>query len=68
MPQIVDIVGYGKIEFPDGMSKSDMADALKKLPPKEVATAPQVEVSENDLASASDGITQSAGHGSTASL
>jgi hypothetical protein len=50
MPQIVDIVGYGKIEFPDGMSKSDMADALKKLPSKEVAPAPKVEVSENDLA------------------
>lgn len=51
MTQVVDVIGYGKIEFPDGMSKADMADALKKLPPKE-EPKPQpkkVEVSEADM-------------------
>lgn len=32
MPQIVEIVGVGPVEFPDGMSKEQMAEALKKLP------------------------------------
>jgi hypothetical protein len=32
MPQIVEIVGIGPVEFPDGMSKEEMAEALKKLP------------------------------------
>lgn len=32
MPQIVDVVGVGKVEFPDGMSKEDMAAALSQLP------------------------------------
>jgi hypothetical protein len=32
MAQIVEIVGVGPVEFPDGMSKDDMAAALKKLP------------------------------------
>lgn len=32
MPQIVEIVGIGPVEFPDGMSKEQMAEALKKLP------------------------------------
>ena len=53
MPQIVDVIGYGKIEFPDGMSKTDMADALKKLPPKETTIKEpekkKVEVSEADM-------------------
>ena len=48
MPQFVDVVGYGKIEFPDGMSKSEMADALKSLPPKEPEKK-KVEVSEADM-------------------
>lgn len=32
MAQIVEIVGVGPVEFPDGMSKDEMAAALKKLP------------------------------------
>jgi hypothetical protein len=32
MAQIVEIVGVGPVEFPDGMSKEDMAAALQKLP------------------------------------
>ena len=32
MAQIVEIVGVGPVEFPDGMSKDDMAAALQKLP------------------------------------
>jgi hypothetical protein len=32
MAQIVEIVGVGPVEFPDGMSQDDMAAALKKLP------------------------------------
>ena len=30
--QIVDVVGYGPIEFPSGMSQSEISEALKKLP------------------------------------
>lgn len=48
MPQIVEVAGYGNIEFPDGMSKAEMANALKKLPPKE-AEKPKVEVSDEDM-------------------
>jgi len=33
MPQIVEVVGYGPVQFPDGMSKAEMAEALSKLPP-----------------------------------
>ena len=33
MAQVVDVIGYGPVEFPDGMSKDEMAAALKKLPP-----------------------------------
>lgn len=33
MPQVVNVLGYGPITFPDGMSKEEMAAALKKLPP-----------------------------------
>ena len=38
MPQIVNVLGYGPVTFPDGMSKEEMATALKKLPP--IATTP----------------------------
>jgi hypothetical protein len=38
MPQIVNVLGYGPVTFPDGMSKEEMAAALKQLPP--VAPAP----------------------------
>lgn len=33
MPQVVNVLGYGPITFPDGMSKDEIAAALKKLPP-----------------------------------
>ena len=33
MPQIVNVIGYGPVTFPDGMSKEEMAAALRKLPP-----------------------------------
>lgn len=33
MPQVVNVLGYGPITFPDGMSREDIATALKKLPP-----------------------------------
>ena len=36
MPQIVDVVGVGKVQFPDGMSKEDMAAALSQLPQGQV--------------------------------
>lgn len=40
MAQIVEVVGVGEIEFPDGMSKEDIGLALQKLPkPKFVPTA-----------------------------
>lgn len=32
MPQIVEITGIGQVEFPDGMSKEAMAQAINKLP------------------------------------
>jgi hypothetical protein len=41
MPQVVDVVGYGKVEFPDGMSRDAMAEALKSLPPKSAPQATQ---------------------------
>lgn len=48
MAQIVIVEGYGPVEFPDGMSKDDMAKALRKLPPKpasELPPAPEEEAS-----------------------
>ena len=40
MSQVVNVLGYGPITFPDGMSKDEIATALKKLPP--IAPAPAV--------------------------
>ncbi len=41
MPQVVNVLGYGPITFPDGMSREDIAAALKKLPPPtQAAPAP----------------------------
>lgn len=40
MAQVIDVIGYGPVEFPDGMSKEDMAVALRKLPPPS-SSAPQ---------------------------
>ena len=53
MPQIVDVIGVGAVEFPDGMSKEEMATALSKLPsaPKEQPTAPAAPTAE-ELAAA----------------
>jgi hypothetical protein len=39
MPQTVNVIGYGPVTFPDGMSKEEMAAALRKLPP-----IPQAEI------------------------
>ena len=33
MPQTVNVIGYGPVTFPDGMSKEEMSAALRKLPP-----------------------------------
>lgn len=41
MAQIVEIVGVGPVEFPDGMSKEEMAAALQKLPQAQPAEAPK---------------------------
>jgi len=38
MPQIVNVLGYGPVTFPDGMSREEIATALKKLPPIAQAT------------------------------
>lgn len=32
MAQYIDVIGVGTVEFPDGMTKEEMAEALKKLP------------------------------------
>ena len=42
MPQTVNVIGYGPVTFPDGMSKEEMAAALRKLPPIPQA-APEAE-------------------------
>jgi uncharacterized protein YoaH (UPF0181 family) len=46
MAQIVDIIGVGPVEFPDGMSKEQMAEALKKLPKPEQTTPPSQPVQQ----------------------
>jgi hypothetical protein len=40
MTQIVNVLGIGEVGFPDGMSKEEIAAALKKLPMPNVAPAP----------------------------
>lgn len=40
MAQTVNVIGYGPITFPDGMSREQMAEALKKLPPLPGTAAP----------------------------
>ena len=37
MAQIVEVIGVGDVEFPDGMSQADIAQALKKLPAPQAA-------------------------------
>ena len=41
MAQIIEIIGVGNVEFPDGMSKDEMAQALKKLPKPSQTTQPE---------------------------
>ena len=43
MPQTVNVIGYGPVTFPDGMSKDDMAAALKQLPAKKEPTTVMTE-------------------------
>jgi hypothetical protein len=54
MPQIVDVIGIGAVEFPDGMSKEEMAAALSKLPSpaKEQPMAPVAPPTAEELAAA----------------
>lgn len=49
MAQIVEIVGVGPVEFPDGMSKEAMAAALQKLPQTQ-QTTPQAEPTKPETA------------------
>ena len=44
MPQIVEVIGVGNVEFPDGMSKEEMAAALSKLPKPSQTTQPEASV------------------------
>jgi hypothetical protein len=46
MPQVVNVIGYGPVTFPDGMSKEEMAMALRKLPPLPQA-APEPSMTED---------------------
>ena len=46
MPQVVNVIGYGPVTFPDGMSKEEMAMALRKLPPLPQA-APEPPMTED---------------------
>ena len=41
MAKIIDVIGYGPVEFPDGMSQEDMLAALQKLPPRPSAPTQQ---------------------------
>jgi hypothetical protein len=43
MAQIIDVKGYGPVEFPDGMSQEDMFAALQKLPPLPSAPTQQTQ-------------------------
>jgi len=46
MAQIIDVKGYGPVEFPDGMSQEDMFAALQKLPPRPPTQQTQASTSE----------------------
>lgn len=43
MAKIIDVIGYGPVEFPDGMSQEDMLAALQKLPPRPSAPTQQTQ-------------------------
>ena len=47
MTQIVEVIGVGDVEFPDGMSQADIAQALKKLPTPQ--TAPTLTTLQPDV-------------------
>lgn len=49
MPQVVNVLGYGPITFPDGMSKDEIATALKKLPPISTDQAPIAPVTQKTV-------------------
>ena len=38
---IIDVVGIGEVELPDGMSKEQMAIALNKLPKPKFTPTPE---------------------------
>ena len=44
MPQIVEVIGVGNVEFPDGMSKEEMAAALNKLSKPSQTTQPDAPI------------------------
>jgi len=48
MAQIIDVKGYGPVEFPDGMSQEDMFAALQKLPPRPPAPTQQTQASTSE--------------------
>ena len=43
MPQIVEVLGVGPVSFPDGMSREDIAAALKQLPAPAAAPKPKTD-------------------------
>lgn len=40
MPQIIDVPGQGRVEFPDGMSDADIVSAIQKLAPPDQPVKP----------------------------
>lgn len=48
MAQIIDVKGYGPVEFPDGMSQEDMFAALQKLPPRPSAPTQQTQATTSE--------------------
>lgn len=43
MPQIIEVLGVGPVSFPDGMSREDIAAALKQLPAPAAAPKPKTD-------------------------
>lgn len=44
MAQLIDVVGYGTVSFPDGMSEAEITSALRQLPQKTSGQKPQAPV------------------------
>ena len=38
---VIDVIGYGPVTLPDGMSRAEMEEALNKLPPVDTAPPPE---------------------------